>query len=50
MEIISANRSIRRKRKQFARCTGDKKEQANLSTVGVIADGFLKHQFLPLFE
>jgi hypothetical protein len=50
METISANRGIRRKPKQTARCTGGKKEQANFSTVGVIADGFLKHQFLPLFE
>jgi hypothetical protein len=39
-----------RKRKQIARCTGDKKEQKQFRTVGVIADGFLRHPFLPLFE
>jgi hypothetical protein len=50
METLSANRSIRRKRKQIARSTGNKKEQVKCCSIGTTTDGFLKHQFLPLFE
>jgi hypothetical protein len=50
MEIVSTNRGIRRKRKQIARCTRSKKEQIKFSTLGTLTNGFLNHQFLPLFE
>ena len=39
-----------RKRRQIARCTGDKKEQEQFRTPGTVTDGFLRQQFLPLFE
>ncbi|MFV5699796.1 hypothetical protein ACM55H_15640 [Flavobacterium sp. ZT3R17] len=32
------------------RCTGSKKVQEQFCTVGTLTDGFLKQQFLPLFE
>lgn len=50
MQIISANTNIRRKRKQIARCAGSKKEQKQFRSVGIVTDGFLRHQFLPVFE
>lgn len=50
MQTISATRHMGRKRRQIARCTGGKKEQEQLRTLGTVTDGFLRHQFLPLFE
>lgn len=50
MQTISATRRMGRKRRQIARCTGDKKEQEQFRTLGTVTDGFLRHQFLPLFE
>ncbi|MFV5701716.1 hypothetical protein ACM55F_07565 [Flavobacterium sp. XS2P12] len=50
MQIIPTNRNIRRKHKQVARCTGSKKEQEQFRSIGTVTDGFLKHQFLPVFE
>jgi hypothetical protein len=50
MQTISANRLVRRKSKQIARCPRGKKEQNHFRTFGTPADGFLKHQFLPLLE
>lgn len=50
MQTISATRHMGRKRRQIARCTGDKKEQEQFRTLGTVTDGFLRHQFLPLFE
>lgn len=50
METISAVGSIHRKSKQTARCAGSKKEREQFGTVGTVANGFLKQQFLPLFE
>jgi hypothetical protein len=50
METLSATRQIRRKHQPPTRCTGSKKEQIQLSSVGTLTDGFLRHQFLPLYE
>jgi hypothetical protein len=50
MQTISTVRHLGRKRKQIARYAGSKKEQEQFRTLGVIADGFLRHSFLPLFE
>ncbi|WP_052257285.1 hypothetical protein [Flavobacterium sp. AED] len=50
MQTIRAVRHMGRKCKQIARCTGSKKVQEQFCTVGTLTDGFLKQQFLPLFE
>jgi hypothetical protein len=50
MQTIPTNRNIRRKRKQVTRCTGSKKEQEQFRSLGTVTDGFLRHQFLPVFE
>src|SRR5436190_22137599 len=50
MQTISANRLVRPKLKQTARCSRGKKESKQLCPIGTPADGFLKQQFLPLFE
>nr|WP_314896950.1 hypothetical protein [uncultured Flavobacterium sp.] len=50
MQTIRAVRHMGRKCKQIARCAESKKEQEKFHTLGVIADGFLRHSFLPLFE
>lgn len=50
METLSATRQIRRKQQPPTRCTASKKQQVQLSSVGTLTDGFLRHQFLPLYE
>lgn len=50
METLSANRLIRPKPKPIARCRGGKKEPEEFRTFGTPTDGFLKQQFLPLFD
>jgi len=50
METISANRRIRNKPQPSARCAGSKKGQSPFGSCGVVTDGFLRHQFLPLYE
>ncbi|MBG6063314.1 hypothetical protein IWX83_003124 [Flavobacterium sp. CG_9.1] len=50
MQTISATRNMGRKHKPIARCARSKEKQEQFCTVGVIADGFLRHSFLPLFE
>lgn len=50
METLSATRQIRRKYQPPTRCTASKTEQIQLSSVGTVTDGFLRHQFLPLYE
>lgn len=50
MQTIRAVRHMGRKRRQTARCSGDKKEQEQFRALGTVTDGFLKQQFLPLFE
>lgn len=50
METLSANRRIRTRPRQVARCSGSKEEQTTISTDSVAANGFLKHSFLPLYE
>ncbi|MCV9926255.1 hypothetical protein OIU83_01215 [Flavobacterium sp. LS1R49] len=50
MQTIQTVRHMGRKHQPLARCAGTQKQQASLSSFGTLADGFLKHQFLPLFE
>ncbi|HEY0057384.1 MAG TPA: hypothetical protein VGB63_18690 [Pedobacter sp.] len=50
METLSANRSICTRPEQAARCSGSTEEQTSFSTNSVVADGFLKHSFLPLYD
>ncbi|MEO7977674.1 hypothetical protein [Flavobacterium sp.] len=50
MQTIQTVRSMGRKHKQIARCTGSKKELKQFRSARPFADGFLRHSFLPLFE
>ncbi len=50
MGTIQGTTTIRRKAKRNTRSAGDKKEQNKKCSVGTIANGFLRHQFLPLCE
>ena len=50
METISAARRICRRSGQVARPTGSQQEQKALCPAGNIANGFLKHRFLPLYQ
>ncbi len=50
MATLSATRQIRKKQQPPTRCTGSEKQQVKLSSVGTLTDGFLRHQFLPLYE
>lgn len=50
MQTIQAVRHMGRKHKPIARCAGDKKEQKQFRSVRNVANGFLRHSFLPLFE
>lgn len=50
MQTIQAVRGIHRKHKPIARCRGDKEKQTQFRSARTITDGFLKQQFLPLYE
>lgn len=50
MGTLSATRQIRRKHQPPTRCTRSKKQQIKLNSFGIVTDGFLRHQFHPLYE
>lgn len=50
MQILSATRPVRKRPRPLARCKGGQDKQTPACTAGVIADGFLKHRFLPVYE
>jgi len=50
MSTIPTDRTILSKPQQAARCRSSKKQQAAVSNAGFIANGFLKCQFLPLYQ
>ncbi|MFH6936337.1 hypothetical protein [Flavobacterium sp. FlaQc-30] len=50
MQNIQTIWLIRTKRRQTARCAGNKKQPEPLCSARPFADGFLRHSFLPLFE
>ena len=50
MANLPANSSIRRKPQHPARCSSSKSKQTALRTAEQLANGFLKHRFLPLYE
>jgi hypothetical protein len=50
METISAGRRIRQKPQQASRCAGSPTQQSRQRTPGTVANGFLRHRFMPLFE
>lgn len=50
METLSAVRQICKRPKPPARCTGSKNKQTKVCSSRTVTDGFLRQQFLPLFE
>lgn len=50
MQAISEHTGVYRKPQQVARCTGTAKRQTTQRTCNHHRDGFLKHQFLPLYK
>lgn len=50
MATLSKSRQMRRKHQPPTRCTRGKKQQTKIGSVGTLADGFLRHPFLPLYE
>jgi hypothetical protein len=50
METTSANRTIRPRPRQAARCTGGNAEQTTFSPAASAADGFLRHSFLQMYQ
>lgn len=50
MQTIPTVRRLGRKHQPLTRCAGNQKQQTHLSTFGALTDGFLKYQFLPLYE
>jgi len=50
MENTSANRPIRSRLRQAARCAGSKTQQPALGTTGISTDGFLRQCFTPMYE
>jgi hypothetical protein len=49
METTSANRTLRHRPRQVARCAGSKAKPATLSPAKSLADGFLRHSFTPMY-
>ncbi|MFI5160521.1 MAG: hypothetical protein ACHQHN_04550 [Sphingobacteriales bacterium] len=50
MQTISANLKLRQRPRPLTRCKGSQVEQTITRTPGILADGFLRHCFLPLYE
>jgi hypothetical protein len=49
MQTTSANRPLRKRSRQVARCAGSKAKPATLCTAKPPADGFLRHNFTPMY-
>jgi hypothetical protein len=49
METTSANRTVRQRPRQVARCAGSKAKPASLRTAAPVTDGFLRHSFTPMY-
>lgn len=49
METTSANRTLRPRPRQAARCAGSKAKHATLRTAAPPADDFLRHSFTPMY-
>ena len=50
MATLSKSGQISRKHQPPTRCTRGKKQQTKIGSVGTLADVFLRHPFLPLYE
>ena len=50
MQTLPANTAHGKRPRPIARCKGSAQQQTPLRTAGAIADGFLKHRFMPLCE
>ncbi|MES2108931.1 MAG: hypothetical protein V4577_09305 [Bacteroidota bacterium] len=50
MQTLSATTSIQQGLRPVTRCEGSQSEQTPVSPCGFIADGFLNHCFLPIYE
>lgn len=50
MQTLSATRLLRQRPRPATRCKGSQVEQASPCTAGTLANGFLRHQFLPKCE
>ena len=50
MQTLSAIKPIRKRPRPTARCKGSQDKQTSPCATGIIANGFLRHHFLPVFE
>ncbi len=50
MQTLPATQTILKRPRPLARCQGSQDKQTPACTARFIADGFLKHRFLPLYE
>jgi len=50
MQTLPATQTIRKRPRPLTRCKGSQGKQTPPGTAGFIADGFLKHRFLPMYE
>lgn len=50
MQTLSATQLLRKRPRPFTRCKGSQDKQTAPRTTGIIANGFLRHSFLPLYE
>ena len=50
MQTLSATPAFRKRPRPHTRCKGSQDKQTPASAAGVIADGFLNHRFLPVYD
>jgi hypothetical protein len=50
MQTLSATQALRKRPRPLTRCKGSQDKQTPACTPRFIADGFLKHRFLPVYE
>lgn len=50
MQTLSATRPLHQRPRPATRCKGSQVEQASPCTAGIVANGFLRNQFLPKYE
>jgi len=50
MQTLSATQLLRKRPRPITRCKGSQDKQTAPCTTGIIADGFLRHNFLPVYE
>jgi len=50
MQTLSATHAFRKRPRPLAGCQGSQDKQTPACAAGIVADGFLKHRFLPVYE